>query len=70
MEIENKNFNEAENSVLNIADVINCPDLTDLWFITNSKRQRGTITKEQAKEIYDALNTLEKHELCQLKFGI
>ncbi len=61
---------ENENQSSCLGAVINCPDLTDLWFITNGKKQRGTITEEQAKEIYDALTTLEKHELCQLKFGV
>lgn len=53
-----------------IAGVSNCPDLTGLWFETNGKRKQGTITEDEAKKIYDALNTLEKHNLCQLKFGI
>jgi len=64
---EPKNENKQAFAIRNVS---NCPDLTDLWFITNGKKQRGTITEEEAKEIYNALNTLEKHELCQLKFGI
>ena len=61
---------EQYKEQLAIHNVSNGPDLTDLWFQTNGKKQQGIITEEDAKKIYDALNTLEKHDLCQLKFGI
>ena len=64
---ELKNENQQAFAIHNVS---NCPDLTDLWFQTNGKKQSGTITDEEAKEIYNSLNTLERHGLCQLKFGI
>ena len=61
--------NESQQAFA-IHNVSNCPDLTDLWFQTNGKRQQGIISEDEAKEIYNALSILEKHNLCQLKFGI
>ena len=64
---EPKNENQQALAIHNVS---NCPDLTDLWFQTNGKRQQGAITEDEAKQIYNALNTLEKYGLCKLKFGI
>lgn len=62
------NFNKENQR--NECDFNPCPDLTHLWCDAILEKDYHKISEKQMKEIHNALNVLEKHGHCQLKFGL